>query len=193
MNHSIRVGTFAQIAGAFLCLFAATSCAATGTANLGDNVLSGNPDTMWAEGQERSKKGERLLKKGEERMADARAQVRKGDAKIREGSEGVLKSRREYEIASRKTGGAASPKAVADEAKRLKVIGKRWEDALDTIKAGNKLVEKGNKNIGTAHSEIREGRVLIESGSVLMRNSERMRRGDELLPTIGEMDATAEL
>ena len=192
MNHSIRVGAFAHITGTLLCLFAVTSCAATGISKLDDNTLSADPDILWAEGQEQSKKGERLLKKGEERMADARAQVRKGEAKIREGSEGVLKSRREYEIASRKTGGATTPKVVADEAKQLKVIGKRWEDALDTIKAGNKLVEKGNKNIETAHSEIREGRILIESGSVLMRNSERMRRGDELLPTINEMASTAE-
>ena len=192
MNHSVRVGSFAYIAGTLLCLFAVTGCAATGASKLDDNALSGDPDLMWAEGQERSKKGERLLKKGEERMADARAQVRKGEAKIREGGEGVLKSRREYEIASRKTGGATTPNIVADEAKRLKVIGKRWEDALDTIKAGNKLVEKGNKNINTAHSEIREGRVLIESGSVLMRNSERTRRGDELLPIINKMGSTAE-
>ena len=192
MNHSIRVKTFAHVAGTLLCLVAATGCAASGSSKLDDNTLSGDPDIMWAEGQERSRKGERLLKKGEERMADARAQVRKGEAKIREGSEGVLKSRREYEIASRKSGGATTPKVVADEAKQLKVIGKRWEDALDTIKAGNKLVEKGNKNIGTAHAEIREGRVLIESGSVLMRNSERMRRGDELLPTSNEMASAAE-
>ena len=192
MNHLIRARTLAHFAGALIGIFVVTGCATAGTSMPGDIALSGDPDNMWVEGQERSKKGERLLKKGEQRMADARAQVRKGEAKIREGNEGVLKSRREYEIAARKTGGATAPNVVEDEAKRLKVIGKRWEDALDTIKAGNKLVEKGNKNIETAHAEIREGRVLIETGSVLMRNSERMRRGDELLPIINNMGSTSE-
>ena len=182
----------APIVGALLCLFVATGCAATGTSLSGDYVSSADPDAMWAEGQERSRKGEKLLKKGEKRMAEARAQVRKGEAMIREGNEGVLKSRRDYEAAARKTGAATAPNVVSDEAKRLKAIGKRWEDALETIKDGTKLVEKGNKNIGIAHGEIRDGRVLIESGSVLMRNSERMRRGDELLPIINSTGSTSE-
>ena len=192
MNHLNPARIAAPIVGALLCVFVATGCAATGTSLSDDYVSSADPDAMWAEGQERSRKGEKLLKKGEKRMAEARAQVRKGEAMIREGNEGVLKSRRDYEVAARKTGAATAPNVVSDEAKRLKAIGKRWDDALDTIKAGNTLVEKGNKNIGIAQGEIRDGRVLIESGSVLMRNSERMRRGDELLPIINSMGSTSE-
>ena len=120
MDYSICARKPAAIAAAILCLWMVSGCAASGKATLSDAALSGDPDAMWAEGQELSRKGERLVKKGEERMADGRAEVRKGEETIRKGSEDVTTSRRDYENAARSTGDAATPKAVASEAKRLK-------------------------------------------------------------------------
>ena len=192
MGYSIRARAYAHAVGAMLFLWLVAGCATSSATKLSDAALSGDPDAMWTEGQDLARKGERKIKKGEERMADGRRQIRNGEAKIRDGSERVAKSRRDYENAVASAGGAKTPKVVADEAKRLKAIGKRWEDALDTIRAGNLLVENGNKNIETGRTEVREGRLMIESGSILMRNSERTRRGDELLPIINKLGSTSE-
>lgn len=192
MGYSVRARAYANVAGAILVLALVAGCATSSAPKLSDAALSGDPDAMWTEGQDLARKGERKMKKGEERMADGLRQIRNGEAKIRDGSERVAKSRRDYENAVASAGDAKTPKVVSDEAKRLKAIGKRWEDALDTIRAGNLLVENGNKNIETGRAEVREGRLMIESGSILMRNSERTRRGDELLPIINKLGSTSE-
>lgn len=185
-------GAAAHVVALTMCLGLVAGCAASSATNLSDAALSGDPDAMWAEGQELTRKGERLIKKGEARMVEARRQIREGEARIRSGSDGVVRSRREYESVVNGAGDARTPKVVAEEAKNLKAIGKRWETALDTIRAGNLLVENGNKNIDTGRSEVREGRLMIETGSILMRNSERSRRGDELLPMINRIGPAAE-
>lgn len=192
MNDTIQTGTLARLAATTFLAVLVASCATAGTSTLSDAALSGDPDAMWTEGQDLARKGERKVEKGEQRMADGRQQIRDGEAKIRDGSERVAKSRRDYENAVASAGDARTPKVVSDEAKRLKAIGKRWEDALDTIRAGNLLVENGNKSIETGRAEVREGRLMIESGSILMRNSERTRRGDELLPIINRLGSTSE-
>ena len=192
MNYSSWIRTVAQLVALTTSLCLVAGCATSSATNLSDAALSGDPDAMWVEGQELARIGERLIKKGEARMADARRQIRDGEAKIREGSEGVLKSRREYENVVNDAGDARTPKDVAKEAKTLKSIGKRWEAALDTIRAGNLLLENGNKNIENGRAEVREGRIKIETGSILMRNSERSRRGDELLPMIHRLEPTSE-
>ena len=192
MDYLIQPRTHTHFASVILVLSLVAGCATSGAAKLSDAALSGDPDAMWTEGQDLARKGERKVEKGEKRMADGRRQVRDGEAKIRDGSERVAKSRRDYENAVASAGDAKTPKVVSDEAKRLKSIGKRWEDALDTIRAGNLLVENGNKNIETGRAEVREGRLMIESGSTLMRNSERTRRGDELLPIINKLGSTSE-
>jgi len=192
LNHATKTRTFARIAATTLFVTLVAGCATAGTSTLSDAALSGDPDAMWSKGQDLARKGERKIKKGEQRMADGRRQIRDGEAKIRDGSERVAKSRRDYENAVASAGDAGTPKVVSDEAKWLKAIGKRWEDALDTIRAGNLLVENGNKNIETGRAEVREGRLMIESGSILMRNSERTRRGDELLPIINKLGSTSE-
>jgi len=192
MGYSIRARAYANVAGAILVLALVAGCATSTTTTLSDAALSGDPDAMWAEGKDLARKGERLIRTGNDRIADARAQIRKGEDKIRDGSERLSKSRSDYESAVASAGDAKTPNVVTDEAKRLKAIGKRWEDALETIRAGNLLVENGNKNIDTGRAEIREGRTLTESGSILMRNSERSRRGDDLLPMINKLGSTSE-
>ncbi|MBT8102458.1 MAG: hypothetical protein KJO95_05775 [Gammaproteobacteria bacterium] len=192
MTDSNQRRHFVQFSTLALLLALASGCAASPATKLSDAALSGDPDAMWAEGQELARKGERLVKKGEQRMENARSQIRDGESKIRKGNELVAKSRLDYENAVASAGDARTPKVVEDEAKRLKTIGKRWEKALDMIRAGNELVEKGNKNIETGRSEVREGRFLIEKGSMMMRNSERSRRGDELLPIILRGGSTSE-
>ncbi|MGB5331989.1 MAG: hypothetical protein WBM80_02435 [Woeseiaceae bacterium] len=192
MNHAIKTRIFAGIAATTFFAALVAGCATAGTSTLSDAALSGDPDAMWTEGQDLARKGEHKIKKGEQRMVDGRRQIRDGEARICDGSERVAQSRRDYESAVTSAGDAKTPKVVSDEAKRLKAIGKRWEDALDTIRAGNLLVENGNKNIETGRAEVREGRLMIESGSILMRNSERTRRGDELLPIINRLGSTSE-
>ncbi len=151
---------------------------------LSDAALSGDPEAMWVEGQKTVASGEALVNKGEAQLAEGRQQVREGEAAIRAGNQRVLQARRDYQAAVAAAGGSATPADVAAEAMQLKNIGKRWEDAIDDIKDGNKLVDKGNKNIDSGQSEVRAGRRLMESGSTLMRNSQRTRMGEPLLPDI---------
>lgn len=191
LDKFMRPRTHSHFASLMLSLLLA-GCATPGTPTLNDAALSGDPDAMWAEGQDLARNGERMIRRGEQRMADGRRQIREGEARIRDGSARVENSRREYENAVAGAGDTTTSTVAADEAKRLKAIGRRWEEALDTIRAGNLLVEKGNKDIEAGRAEVRDGRLMIESGSILMRNSERTRRGDELLPIINRLGSTSE-
>jgi hypothetical protein len=182
--------TCTHIVTVLACLSMAAGCVSSGETTLSDAAMAGDPDTMWTEGQDLARNGERLIRRGEARMLEARRLIRDGEARIRTGSEQVLKCRVDYEDVVNGTERATA--SSADEAKRLKAIGKRWEDALDAIREGNLLVEKGNRGIETGRGEVREGRTMVETGSILMRNSERSRRGDALLPMINRLESTSE-
>lgn len=156
-----------------------TGCASTGPS---DAALSGDPVAMWEDGQKEVTRGEKLVKSGDTRLAEGRKQVREGEALIDSGNAGTLRARQDYQDLALLTGKANSPDEVAKETKRLKAIGKRWEEAIDDIKDGNKLVSKGNKSIDRGQAEIREGRMLMDAGSTMMRNSQRTRIGEDLLP-----------
>ena len=159
-----------------------SGCTSGSKVRLSDSALAGEPSAMWEEGKKSVETGEALVSKGEKRLNTGRKQVRDGEALIGKGHQSVLIARQEYQDASSAAGTSLTPKAVTAEAKHLKAIGKRWENSIDEIRTGNKLVEKGNKHIDKGQSEVREGRALMESGSTLMRNSQRSRLGEDLLP-----------
>lgn len=164
-------------------LLALSGCISTGD-GLSDEALSGDPDAMWSDGQKLSIKGEGIVERGERRLEEGRKQIREGEAMVQRGSDLVSSVRFEYQNAAKNTGTATTPKAVAAEAKSLKAIGSRWEDAIDMIREGNKLVDKGNKTLDEAQAQIREGRSMVERGSMLMRNSERLKLGEDLLDPV---------
>lgn len=159
-------------------------CASTGPS---DAALSGDPVAMWDDGKIAVERGEKIVKKADEKLSDGRKLVREGEAKIDQGNIDTLRARQEYQTAARSSGQSASPEELAKEVKRLKKIGAQWEDAIDDIKDGNKLVAKGNKIIDDAQSDIRQGRALMESGSTMMRNSQRLRMGEGQLPMPEQM------
>lgn len=166
-----------------LALLLISGCATTRD-GISDEALSGDPDAMWSDGQQLSIKGESLVQRGERRLEDGRKQIREGEAMVQRGSDLVSSTRFEYQTAAGATGAATTPKAVAAEAKALKAIGARWEDAIDMIRDGNKLIDKGNKALDEAQAQVREGRGMVERGSTLMRNSERSRLGEDLLEPV---------
>lgn len=152
-----------------------------GKPKISEAALTGDPDLMWSEGQKLVQFGEPIVSKGELLLTEGRQKVREGEIKIADGNERVIQSRNDYQAAAQVAGGSSSPKEVDREAKRLKAIGKRWEDAIDQIRDGNKLVEKGNEKIDRGHGLIREGRSSIDAGSTMMRNAQRLRLGEDLL------------
>jgi hypothetical protein len=75
-------------------------------------------------------------------------------------------------------------------------VAHQWDDALDDIKDGNKLVGKGNKAMQKAHKEIREGGKLIASGDTIKRDLEQarlMRERDSAKGRIGNTSSDAKL
>ncbi len=159
-------------------ILATTACAAT---DASDAALSGDPQAMWAEGQKTVVKGEQMVTKGDKQLAEGRNKVREGENMIDSGNERMLQARQDYQSAARAVGASTTPGQVSTEAKKLKEIGSRWEDAIDNVKTGNKLVTKGNKMINDGQAQISEGRRMIEYGSTMMRNSQRSQLGEELL------------
>lgn len=158
------------------------ACAGGSKLRLSDAAIAGDPSAMWEDGQQSVQTGEALISKGEKLLQEGRNQIRDGEAQIDAGNQRVRQARQDYQDAVLSAGGSTAPKADRAEAQRLRVIGKRWEDAIEEIKEGNRLVDLGNKNIDKGQKEIREGRQLLEEGSILMRNSHRSRLGDTLLP-----------
>lgn len=156
-------------------------CASTGD-GVSDAALSGDPAAMAKDGVNLNSRGAVLLKKGESRLVEGRKQVRDGEAMVINGSTLVTNARFEYKDVAGTSGNAITPELVSSEAKRLRKIGDRWEDAIETIRDGNSLITKGHKNIGEAQSDIRNGRRMMQRGSTLVRNSERTRLDQALLP-----------
>lgn len=156
-------------------------CASKGP-SVSDAALSGDPASMERDGAKLNTRGAELVKDAEERLIKGRKQLRDGEAMVQSGSTRVTNSRFEYKDLANASGGASTPSAVADEAKKLKAIGKRWEEAIESIRDGNKLVDKGNKTIAEAQEDIRKGRQMMEQGSTLVRNSARIRYNQALLP-----------
>lgn len=163
--------------------FVLTSCAnSASNKGVSDAALSGDPSAMWEDGKKIAKQGEELTGKGEKQVNKGRAQVRKGEERIQKANGDLTKIRIEYQTAANQTGRATSPKGVNDEAKALKKIGSRWDDAIDDIRSGNKMIDAGNEAVDKGQTTIRKGRTLVDEGSTLMRNSKRLELGTELLP-----------
>lgn len=115
-------------------------CSSLGVPPVSDASLSGNPDSMWDDGQKSVKDGEALIAKGEERVEEGRKLIRESQPRINEANDDVQKARRDYQDAVRKTGGSTTPKEVAKESARLKKIGNQWEDAISAIRKANKKI-----------------------------------------------------
>ncbi len=162
-----------------------TGCASLGGADVSDAAVSGDPVAMAKEGAELNSRGAKMVKDGEALLIKGRKRVRDGEAMVSNGSTLVTNARFGYRDLARTMGDATNPKTVSSEAKKLKNAGKRWEDAIDTIKDGNKLIDKGNDDISDAQKAIRKGRQLMERGSVMVRNSERLRMEESLLSVPG--------
>lgn len=157
------------------------ACASIGSdSGPSDAALSGDSNAMWVDGQKMAKQGEELTAEGEDQLSEGRGQLRDGEKLIREGNIGVSKARVDYQNVARATGEAATPAIVHEEAKQLKIVGKRWQDAIDKIRDGSKLVKKGNKNIDRGQADIRKGRMLLDSASDMMRNSKRAQLGETM-------------
>jgi|GEM_PF-3420611 len=157
-------------------------CSSTG--GISKAALSGDPVAMAAEGARLNSEGAELVRKSEAKSVDGRKLIRDGEAMVQDGSTRVTNARFEYKDIANASGKATDPKTVAKEAKKLKAAGKRWEDAIDIIRDGNKLIDKGNKTVDEAQGDVRKGRQMMERGSVLVRNSARSRYGEELLPAL---------
>ena len=170
--------------GGFVVLFVLVGCAAGfDRGGVSEAALAGNTEAMWKDGQQAVVRGEALIAKGEKRLAQGYKKIRNGEAAISQGNRKVAQARQEYQAAAAAAGASSTPVEVDYEAKRLGVIGDRWQEAITEIRKGNELVGKGNNEVSTAQSEIREGRALLESGSTLMRNAQRARLGDKPLPS----------
>jgi exonuclease VII small subunit len=161
-------------------LLALAGCASKGI-GISEAALSGDPLAMAAEGAKLNNDGAKLVQDAEKRLVEGRKQVRDGEAQVQDGSTRVTNARFEYKDLSEAGGKAKDPDAVSKEAKKLKAAGKRWEDAIETIKKGNTQISKGNKTIEKAQADIRKGRQMMERGSVLVRNSARTRLDTDLL------------
>lgn len=169
---------------AILLLLSATfigGCASKGL-SVSDAALSGDPTAMARDGATLNTRGAKLIKDAEKRLIEGRKQLRDGEAMVQSGSTRVTNSRFEYKDLANASGNATSPGAVAEEAKKLRTVGNRWEDAIESIRDGNKLVDKGNKTIAGAQEDIRKGRQMMEQGSTLVRNSARIGYNQALLP-----------
>lgn len=162
-------------------ILATTACAST---DASDAALAGDPQAMWAEGQKTVVKGEQMVAKGDKQLTEGRNKVREGENLIDAGNERMLQARQDYQSAASAVGASTTPDQVASEGKKLKDIGSRWEDAIDDVKTGNKMVTKGNKMISDGQLAVAEGRRMIESGSTMMRNSQRSQIGEELLESV---------
>ena len=143
---------------------------------------SNDPTAMWEQGIKLSDKGEKLIIKGEKALEASRKELREGEALIQSGSEMVIRARQSYQLEAARIGGSSSPKEIEYEAERLTSIGDKWEDAINDIKKGNKMVAKSKEMQTDAQAYVKEGRELVESGSNFIRNSQRMRLEIPLLP-----------
>ena len=172
------------ILGVVIPMLFLTACAADlGRSGISNAALVGDTEAMWKDGQQAVERGEALIAKGEKRLARGQKKIRDGEALISQGNSKVAQSRQDYQAAAAISGASSNPKEIEFEAKRLRAIGDRWQDAIDEIKEGNQLISKGTSEISAAQSEIREGRALVESGSTLMRNAQRKRLGVKPLPS----------
>lgn len=131
-NTMKRSGSPFRIVSMLLALLLVTACTRlSDTHEPSAAALTGDPDAMWADGQKAIAKGDPLVKNDESRLREGRAQVREGKDMIHRGSKTVMQSRQDYQTAARAAGSASNPDGVKREAKRLKAIGSRWEDAIE--------------------------------------------------------------
>lgn len=119
------------------------------------------------------RKGEKLIRGAEEDLEDAHDKISKGESLVAKGKETARDSRNQYRVLANDAGQARNPDEVFAEAKKFDKLADRWEDALDDVEDGEKLIKKGNKESQKAESRINEGRSLVASGKKLRSDTER--------------------
>ncbi|MBT8147030.1 MAG: hypothetical protein KJN90_09260 [Gammaproteobacteria bacterium] len=153
-----------------------TACTGSRDWQASEAAMAGDPVAMWQDGQEAIRLGETQVSRGDERIQDGQREIREGESMVSEGNTLITRSREQYRVAARTSGGALTPEQLEDEAERLRRIASSWEEGLALINRGNRRINDGRERVTEGEAIVLRGQTLIESGRNLMQNSELMRR-----------------
>ncbi len=146
------------------------ACSATGKqpsygealqANGGDSVELGK---TWEAGNELETKGAKEIAKGQKLIREGEEKIAKGEALIRTGNADIVVQKANYARMVRTMGLASAPKQMEQEIKSLRGIAEKWDNGLDDIKRGEKLIEEGDKNLAEGRAKVRKGDGFVVQG-----------------------------
>ncbi len=109
----------------------------------GDGVELGK---TWEAGNELETKGNKEITKGQKLIREGEEKIAKGESLVRTGNSAVTVEKANYARMVRTIGLATTPKQLEKEIKSLRQIAEKWDNGLDDIKRGEKLIEEGEKD-----------------------------------------------
>lgn len=126
----------------------------------------------WEDGKELETKGLKLVADSNKMLAASERKKREGEELIVSGNAQVAAQKVAYSDAVRAFGLASTPKQVKAEVSTLRNIAERWDNGLDAINRGERLVKESEKETAEASGKKRKGEQMIADGRAQMRGAE---------------------
>jgi len=141
----------------------------------GAEIRGANADVLsaaWEDGKELEGKGLKLVAESRKMLAISERKKREGEELILSGNAQVAAQKIAYSDSVRAFGLASTPKQVKAEVKTLRDIAERWDNGLDAINRGERLIKESEKETADASGKKRKGEQMIADGRAQVRGVE---------------------
>lgn len=126
----------------------------------------------WEDGKELETKGLKLVADSNKMLVVSERKEREGEELVVSGKAQVAAQKFAYSDAVRAFGLASTPKQVKAEVSALRGIAERWDNGLDDINRGERLIKESGKETAEASAKKRKGEQMIADGRAQMRGVE---------------------
>jgi hypothetical protein len=130
-------------------------------------VIASGKAKLWADGDKRASKGQKRITEAADDTRKAEARKRKGEDRIAEGNAKVTTAQEAYKRYLAGLTAAADPKSAFAQADGLRDTAKRWEDALNQVRDGEKDIRKATDDLASAVRSKAEGEAMLAEGNAL--------------------------
>jgi hypothetical protein len=144
------------------------------------SVVTAGTQKSWSDGQKRSEKGADRIARGEEDIRDADKLKREGEANQSDGNARAQTAREAHARYLTTLSPAQDPAGVRAQAEALNDQAKRWQNALDLVKDGEKKLKKAEELRVAGEKHKVDGAALAAEGERIKATAE----GRILLPVL---------
>jgi hypothetical protein len=143
-------------------------------------VVASGKSKLWVDGAKREAKGQAKIDEAASDTRKAEEKKRKGEEKVSSGKAKAATAEESYKRYLSQLTPATDPKGAKAQADGLRDAAKRWEEAVDLTRDGEKDMREADSSMAKASRNKAEGEAMVAEG-----RSIKAQAGDVMVPGTG--------